>query len=371
MIDGDEVVTGGTHLRFTGGRFEGTGVHLEGLIELVRYQRILLEFAKDIWAESHEAPMPARIQKQFERRLADRKTGSFAATIVSDEPDLAPEVDVVAKETQRRFDDTLEQIARGIRPEAPMSRSCAKALSTFGGSFRGLEALTLHPDTSEARAYNAESRKWLQTVLREAMVPATGTLIGKVFGLETDSKTFKLRLPNGQTVPGNYRNQAQWKNIGSILNLPESRTLIRITCDYSSGGLTGDPLRIDDVQAVDVFSLEDDEWTETLAQLASLRPGWFDRHVGQRIGTPAIEMARDILYTLPVEAQVKPEAFPMVDGGVQLEWLDDSSHTELAISPELIVHAHHYDASSKQATTAIPVGVPAIQDFLREVGRAW
>jgi hypothetical protein len=370
MSDLDDGVPPEQKLLFSGGRFEGRGVHLEGLIELVRYQRLVVEFAKDVWFEIHGEPMPSRIQKQFSLRLADRQQGSFDATILSEEMRLAPEVEMVAEMTQGRINETFDQIVRGLRPVAKLSEHSERALLAFGGSFKRDEALIIHPDTPQAQPFNAERRTWLKTVLKEKTVPVEGALIGQVFKLDTAAKRFQLTLPNGSNVVGRYKTEAQWESIRPFLDQPKSRTLIRLVCTYTAGGLTLDPLRIDDVKDIEVFTFGGDAWTDNLTELASLRTGWFGQHLGQRIDISALELTRDILRTIPLPTWLMPQAFPTVDGGVQIEWLDETSHTELTITPDLGIHGHHYDASTKSTTSAEPVGVAATLEFLKGVGRA-
>jgi len=370
MSDPDDGAPPETQLLFSGGRFEGRGVHLEGLIELVRYQKLVVEFAKDVWFEMHGTKMPGRIQKQFELRLADRQQGSFDATIVSDEARLAPEVEKVAGMTQERIDETFDQIIRGLRPAANLSEESEKALLAFGRSFKADEALIIHPNTPQAKPFNTERRTWLKTVLKEKTVPVEGALLGQVFRLDSAAKRFQLTLPDGRNVAGRYKTEAQWESIRPFLDQPKSRTLIRLVCTYTAGGLTLDPLRIDDVEDIEIFTLDSDEWTDNLTELAALRTGWFGQHLGQRIDIAAIELTRDILRTIPLPTWLMPQAFPTVEGGVQIEWLDETSHTELIITPDLAIHAHHYDAITKSTVAAEPVGVAATFEFLKGVGRA-
>lgn len=370
MTDDDVVAFLRGRLKFVNGRFDGDGVHLEGLAELVRYQRLVLEIAKDVWREKHGASMPTRVQKMFELRMVEFTDGSYDATIVRERTQLAPDVELVAELTQERVDRLFDRMTRGLHPDVQMSAASVVAVKKFGLSFKGAEAFAVNPDTEKQRLYDRNTRDWLRTILKPETMTLTGTaLVGKVFALNTNDRTFRLELPDGLDVVGRYDTDFNWEEFRPVIDLPESRTLIRLVCSYTAR-LTGEPIKIDDVEAVEVFSHEDDQWTENLTELASLRSGWFAPEVGSRIEISAIEMARDILNGLPGDVVPRPQAFPTVEGGVQLEWLSNSSHTELTISPDIAVAVHHFDAATNESHADRPVGVPAVLAFLREVGRA-
>jgi hypothetical protein len=370
MPDEEERALERGRLKFVGGRFDGDGVHLEGLSELVHYQRLVLELAKDIWLEHNSTTMPTAIQRMFELRLTESRNGSFVATITREQSELSPDVEEIAELTDARVNRLFDRMTRGLYPDIPMSPSSVVAVRKFGITFKGSEALAIHPDSEDQRFYDQRTRTWLKSVLRPETMAITGTsLIGKVFALNTNDKSFKLELPDGTDVVGRYDTEFNWEDFRPVIDLPDSRTLIRLVCSYTAR-LTGEPLKIDDVEAVEVFSHEDDEWTDNLTELAALGHGWYGKDVGSRIEISAIEMARDILRSLPIGATPKPQAFPTVEGGVQLEWLSESAHTEITISPDIVLDAHHFDASSNVSRSAHPVGSGAAVEFLRGVGRA-
>jgi hypothetical protein len=362
----DEDVVLSTHLKFAGGRFEGEGVHLDGLGELVRYQRIVIEFAKDLWLEEQGEAMPSRIQRQFQLRMTEHVDHSYEATVVRNEQmELSPEVERVAELTQERIDKMFDRITRGLTPDIQMSQESVIAVKKFGISFRLSEGLIVHPDSDRERRYDARSRAWLRGVLKADTMEVDGPLIGRVFALDTNAKTFKFEMPDATDIAGSYLDGGKWEDFANLIDLPDSRTLIRLSCKYTAA-LSGVPVSIQNVADIEVFSHDDDAWTDTLIRLASLRPGWYSPHVGDRIEVAAIEMARDILRSLQ-EGETKPQAFPTIEGGVQIEWLNSAEHIEIEISPDILIEAHYFNARTKSSIDEKPVGVEGVRAFLRTV----
>jgi len=351
-------------LKFVGGRFEAGGVHLDGVAELARYQRIVRALASDIWTEEHGSSLPTRLERYFELRLSEIGDGSFLATIDAPvEPIQTEDVQEVIELTRERVDVLFDRITQGLRPTFGMSHETRVALGKFGSSFMNDEGFQAQTG-SGSRFYGTDQRAWVKLMLKAETRPVTGTLIGKVYALNVDAKSFLLELPNGEDVPGSYQNHARWEDIRSLLDLPDSRTLIRLACTYEASE-TGEPIRVKDVEVVDVFSSDANPYTDRFAELAALNPGWIES-AGERIEISAIEMARDILALLPDDSP-RPSLFPTPDGGVQIEWLSEAQHVELTISPEIALTAHAYDARTREAIDAHPLGAANAATFVAEV----
>jgi hypothetical protein len=307
--------------------------------------------------------MPTRITRFFELRLTEIENASFDATIeLGVEAIQTEDVTQTLSLTQERVDKAFKRITQGLAPDFALSPNTVVAFKKFGQSFQGSEGLEVH-DGDNRRVYGKTQHDLLRELLVETTVEVDGTLIGKVFALDTNNKTFKLELPNGSDVPGSFENQSRWEQIRDVLDLPDSNTLIRLVARYVARQ-SGEPVRVEDVEAVEVFSRDDDQWTEPLTALAALNPGWLEGE-GSRIEIPPIEMARDILRELSGDWMPLPALFPMPDGGVQLEWLTQSRHIELAISPDVEIHAHDYDAATRVSRDETAVGVAAAISFLR------
>jgi len=354
-------------LRFVNGRFEQEGVHLDGVAELAKYQRVVRAIAQDLWLERTGHSMPTRYLKYFELRLLKMTEGSFKATIAREDEELQTE-DVLAVQemTEERVDELFGSIVHGMRPSFNLSHESEIAIGKFGSSFEGDEGLIVSAAGSERR-YGREQHDLVRAILRDETISRNGTLIGKIFALNTNSKTFQFELPSGEDVSGSYQDEDRWEDIRQIIDLPASRTLIRLSCSYEEDGQKR-LLKITDVEEVEVFSHENDSWTETFTALASLQPGWLDSY-GDRIDFAAIEMSRDILRLLP-DGPFRPALFPTPAGGVQIEWLTETQHIQLAISTNLLIEAHAYDASNRQSLDAVPFDAEEAADFVMGALRA-
>lgn len=62
---------------------------------------------------------------------------------------------------------------------------------------------------------------------------------------------------------------------------------------------------------------------ERLVELSCLKDGWLDGE-GSSISIEALESSKDFIYSLVNENFVYPVAFPEYNGGIILEWFNDS-----------------------------------------------
>jgi len=308
---------------------------------LERYERLILEVAKDIWRRDNRGRR--RLPRRFSERLALRLTHVDPGSVVPilERPQEA--LDIEASDyfdlARDKVDREFEKIVTGAWDDVDLPPSAVQVLKRFGSTLHGRETFTFRAFSSDPIAYTQEVRSRYLAQKVEGAVHLEGFLIGAVHGLDAGARTFRLIAPGGQSISGNYTEPTHFDELRDALS-DDTSTFYRLECTYLKTA-TGVVQAVQDVTEIEIFLSESDPWATRLLEIASLTAGWLDGD-GVEIDLSAVELARDILEECSARSIRLPRVYPTPAGGVQLEWHDDDSQTELEITPDLEVIASHF-----------------------------
>lgn len=361
-------------LHFNGGRFETdvkyTGFPLELAGELEKYQELMLATAASIWRERNPGKnVPrARLRQLFRFRLQSTGHGSTLAELVVEETSslaLPGESDIVQL-TDEMLSALLSTTAQGdyrILDEADAEIS--KALKKFGSSFGVDEALVLDEAPGRPR-YTKSSQQNVTARLQEMNTTVRGLLIGQVYALAV-SNEFEIKPPHGRLIRGSADNANAWETLRELMYLDGAQApLLWLECDLLVHKGTGRVLGIEQVLNANRFSDGENPGGIRLASLLNDLPRYGLDEDFEMPAIEALEYARDLYDNVMEAGLVKPGVFIDPEGGIRLEWLKNRRHTVVAISNELDVLAHSFDATSDEEHQSFAQSVSQALTFARQ-----
>ncbi|MFC8037839.1 hypothetical protein ACFUOZ_00605 [Paenarthrobacter sp. NPDC057355] len=354
-------------LVFRGGRFELDGVHINGLAELLRYQKLFLEIGKDIWREvsGDNVPTPKFLEDLLQLRLMKLKDGSVDTEV---RPDYAPALeyeddDDVVKSTVDRIDEVFRQITSGIDIRHDFTEGSRNAFKDLGRGFRGDERVSMGRPGQDLITYTRELRRKAIKSLDAQISTRSGRLLGRLTRLNTDAGTFTFRLSAGRAINGKIPNGSIIPDLKAALDVPGSAVLNIITCTFKVRGSSG-PLSISAVSGVEVFECSEQHAVQ-LHRLAETPNGWLDGQ-GCEVPLPALERTRDLLVLLESIGMPSPGVFARPEGGVNVEWLSALSHVVIEIDGIGSMDAFAYDQSTDSTAELETNDVEAVVSFAKD-----
>lgn len=327
----DDVVA----LHFSGGRYDEPGFPLDGIEELGRYQRLVIEAAKMIWRKRNpiKKNLPVRFADQVRLRLTHVEEGSVAP-VLQPEPRLAlPHAPDLLDQAISLVDGAFEGIVSRHQLPDDVTDEFGTAAKAFGGSLLGNEAATFRSGKTQSFSYTAAIRKAFIDEMRNLGDLVDGTLIGTIRVLDNDRR-FTLEDIDGNEIPGRFTSDSTFEALREVHRLRDQAELVWLTCSYYLNADNDEVCGIADVREAGLFAPRANAWARPLAHLAYLRPGWLDGG-GVAIEVTAILAARQILDQVTEDADADPSLFGDEDGGVRLEWLTHESHTVLSIDNDV------------------------------------
>ncbi|WP_167139648.1 hypothetical protein [Diaminobutyricimonas sp. TR449] len=360
MATGDRNERDVAALKFDGGRFNAQGFPLDGIDELEKYQRLVLEAAKKIWWEQH--PTAKRLPRNFADRVRLRLTTVDRGSVIpvlEREPKLAVEQADLLEMSIEYVDLMFESMVSRLTFPDDIPDAMAKQAKLFGVRLAHDEKAIFRDGTASPISYTADRRKtFLRAIASETKV-MSGTLIGTVRMLDA-AQQFIFLDAQGRAIKGEFSKPAIFEELHEVHGLSEQADLVWIDCHYQLDERTGLPGRINEVSRAGLFAKSSNIWARQLAEFAALPEGWLDGE-GERIELTPLAAALEMLDLVTHLALHEPSIFPDLDGGVRLEWLTGASHTVLTVNDEPFFSGYHLN---------IETGEEQFSDEMRGKGAA-
>lgn len=351
-------------LKFTGGRFDGVGFPLDGTQELAKYQRLVLEVAKQIWTASNPGKaLPNDFADQVRLRLVDIQSGSQKTYFAHDESTIFPGIPTLRKLTEEAvyalFDEIVKSNYGSLEEATPGVVTAARAIAS---GFSGDEAIALRPERPDEVRFGLVEHRALLDGLRGLRYERTGTLVGILYNLEAANK-FSLVDGQGRTIAAKFSDTAVWAALHTLHNQQEIADLIWIDCDYVISELDGTVLRITEVREANLFGKSGNPWAVRLAEFGALPEGHADGE-GERTEVFALLAAIEALDAISDAGWPEPAIFPSLDGGVRMEWLSNHEHTVLTVDNNVHFYGFHLNDETDEEAIDEPVGVKSALAFV-------
>lgn len=318
-----------SRLRLTGGRYEGKGFPIDALPELVQYERLVLDVAKDLWLRQHKDRK--RVPKGFSSvvglRLTKVEEGSAIPILIR--PEMAgtlPDVDApsVLDAAQDVIDEAFHEIVTNNRLPDDFPNGLASHFLRLGRTLQGNEAIEFGvPNSGRAARYTQSVRTRFLTASQDKDFPLDGTLVGRITALDTNTLTLTITDLHGRNIPAAYTDDALTPDLMEVFNRRDSAPVVRLDCAQL---IAPDETvkSVEDIRSLEVFlSSEDVPGRDRLLELLQLGKGWLDGE-GDAPDLLALEQARDLLQSAVENGLPNPGIFPCLDGSVQLQWITPS-----------------------------------------------
>lgn len=354
--------------KLTGGRFELVGFPLDAMGELVNYQRLLLEVAKDLWRLKNptKKSVPAHFEEKFRLGLKMVQDGSARPIAVRPrELDLPNQPDILT-ESKEFINRAFERIVQDFELPAGISPETISAFRAMARELTDTETYHFREGTERVVKYDRRLRKRLLAKLDEPLPRIQGVLVGNIKSLDPYDQKFVLLTTAGDEVTGIYSDHARFGELHDAMDVPKDAAWVRLWCEYDiKRGKRKDRVQhIYDVGTFEMFDIQKGPLSNDFAELASLNAGWLEGD-GEVIDLAPIEFARDLLAQVAAQHLEVPAVFPTEDGGVQLEWLSPQRHMAITVEPDLKIEAFVLNVLAERSELESPVGILAVADFIR------
>lgn len=244
---------------------------------------------------------------------------------------------------------------------AGISDAAAVAFKKIGSSLDEHELFQFRASSDNPVKY---SKKLRQRLLGQGdnAESRDGLVVGQIRSLDSFDKKFVLHTSSGNDVEGSYSDALLFEDLHEAHKLPDSRALIRLVCTYIYDARAG-VQRIEDVESVTAFTIEAERVSERLTALAGLENGWGDGE-GQPVSLPTIEFVSKIWQALEAQAVETPAIFPTEEGGLQMEWVSNSAHLQVAVDPDVALEAYFLDTATGEEEFDEPDGISKLVEFV-------
>lgn len=360
-------------LRLTGGRFDGDGMPVEALVELVAYRELVVGVAKELFRQDH--PDRQRVPRGFADRLQLRlqriESGSAVPVLerVQDQQLLSLDDEFT------RSRDVIEEAVAAIEGGGPLPgvfpRDALILFNRFGQTLRPDEAIELRRGSaSSGPRFTPDIRRSLVLTQRRTYLQEVDD-VGWVTEMDADRMSCRVRLRFGPTV--------------SVSAPLDEITFAPVKEALEPNG-EGPPVRISGVGVFDadrglvrfdliheVAFLDDAEELSKLesrfSELASLREGWLDGE-GVPPEVVVLQGARRVLADLLDLDVPRPRVFATLEGGVQAEWSVEGHEVSVTFEPDGTLYAisvNRAAGTSDEPTLALDEPERIAQFVLRRV----
>lgn len=327
--------------KLTGGRFNKVGVNLDAFSELRAYRDVLRAIARDLYfAENPEAKrVPNGLDKALDFNFASYEQGSVIPEVIM--PVADGELDWIQTASREQVEDMFSRIIENQDWSSAVliSEHTKKVIAKFGATLEDDEAIVY----ANGHSYTSSMRNRLKESLDKTEQVTRQPLVGFITEIDADRSSFKLKLPTGKTVPGQFTSPGMLKLLVPFVNKVEEGTALRLISDYQQG--FGGVEKITDVHDIEVFITRDAPWSARMFELIFLRQGWVDGQ-GKAVIMDMAELAMKVLEGAHNLNYPLPHIFPTPEGGIQLEHHKGTKHLELTISPDDEHEGFYYDSAT-------------------------
>lgn len=356
-------------LRLTGGRFEGDGMPVETLSELVAYRELVVGVAKELFRREH--PDRHRVPRGFEDgfQLRLRRVDDGSAVPVLERVFEAQLVALDDEFTHAR--DLIEQAVEAIAAGAPLPglfpTNAIVFFNRLGQTLRPDEAIELRaPGATEGPRFTTEIRKMLVLEHRLAYQEEVDD-VGWISEVDGTRMTCMVRLQSGPPAPVSAPlDELTFIPVKDVLAPNGEGPPVRIS-GIGVFDASHRLLRLDSLH--DVSPLDDtEEWTRLdgrFGELAQLEVGWLD---GEGVPPDAaiLQRARAVLVGLLDLDVPRPRVFATLEGGVQAEWSGGGFEVSVTFEPDGTLYAIAVNSTSGESEEPDLAPEPApIAQFVR------
>lgn len=332
-------------IKLRGGRFDSGGFPLNALKELSRYQKIVLEVAKHLWREenSDRKNLPAGFERDHELRLMGLEDGCVVAVLDKVTPAgvLLPNPDDLVSDAGYLVADTVDSVARGVEIPSEFPLTIFPRLAKFGTRLADDETVVLKLENGTSVDLDTVVRQKFQEIIDQMAFVSQAQIVGQVTELDAEKHHSTFRTPNKSLIQGYFESVELLEDFLAALNELANAPVVRLACSLEDGKATGEA-KILDVSSLELLVPGDHPYRSRLVELLALGDGWLDGE-GDTIDVDVLEAAAQISTDiLGIKILGKPEIYPMLSGGIQLEWDHHNLMYGIEITP---------DRESKQAFT--------------------
>ncbi len=360
------------------------------LAELQRYQELVRAAAELEWEKEHPGEgLPSDFDESFSLVLKDIKPGSATSVLESRKSAYEPYFERGRSELEREI-AVIEQWLDDSNPQAVSPQPLDLPLLdqpeflALGSSISDAASFSISADRGRRIEITPTLRnrgiRPLAARRAEALTPAAqeiafektsefGEVAGHLVQLDAETRSFKL-VPlryGGHKISGRYKSDTLTPELREHLDSPEKRTIVRLkgTLRYHGTKLA----RLLQTSEVNALTLDSKPWSRRFIELATLEEGWSEDGEGKPIDFLALDAAREILEAVLESQRSLPGIFPMVDGGVQLEWSSPDFVTNIEISPGLSFYLFDLAVDSLSSTSVETDDLAKAKSFVRETSR--
>lgn len=378
-----------------GARFHDARLPIDALVELQRYQALVIESAKQAWMmDNPGGSLPDGFEDGLELTLTRVEEGSATSVLErpSTDENLVPyyEAGRGRVEAQLRSivenDFDLEQAFDDVISDLPLL--AVPSFQDLGSSLQPLDSLSVSKSpgesgtpfklTGQVRAARlvpiVEKYRQLELDITglpkdedelEERVEVGAQVAGRVTSVNANASTFRFTSLMHGFVMGEYSEAVTVKMLKEHLDSDAMAPIIRLTGDLK---YKGDKLiRIESVTDIDLFRIDGGPWSRRLIELASLPENWNEGLSGRTIQFSALEAARSLLQKVDELEKPEPGIFPLEDGGVQLEWSSEFGVATIDISADVEFALYKFDAVSDQFSDSETLNMDDAITFVEQV----
>lgn len=332
-------------LHLDGGRFDRPSLPVDVLDELVAYQAIVVEVARELWRRDNPARqrVPAHFDSRLGLRLARVETGSAIPVLEREETGELFDHFAAAR-------DLVSDAVAGAAHESLSESFPPSALGLFnnlGRRLHGSESLTIVTPSGDRSRYTSAVRRWLVKRGGERYTDQT-ILLGWVSDVNTEGQRFQVRLLSGRNLGGSYIPEQFSVLRDALADPPESGKQVRLDASVEFSP-DDEPLRL--LGDVDIVALGSLDWAQQrLDELRQLEDGWLDGE-GKKPSSAALDLASAVLGLLDDSELEQPRLFPSAEGGLTGEWQRGSKRVVADIAEDGALDVVAFDIS----TNGVPV----------------
>jgi len=360
-------------LRLTGGRFDGEGMPVEALVELVAYRELVVGVANELFREAHpdRQRVPRGFADSLQLRLQRVESGSAVPVLERVQDQQLPSLD----DEFTRSRDVIEEAVAAIEGGGPLPevfpRDALILFNRFGQTLRPDEGIELRRGSaSSGPRFTPDIRRSLVLTQRRTYLQEVDD-VGWVTEMDADRMSCRVRLRFGPTVPVSAPlDEITFAPVKEVLEPNGEGPPVRIS---GVGVFDADRglVRFDSIH--EVAFLDDAEELSKLesrfSELVSLREGWLDGE-GVPPDIVVLRRARRVLADLLDFDVPRPRVFATLEGGVQAEWSVEGHEVSVTFEPDGTLYAisvNRAAGTSDEPTLALDDPERIAQFVLRQV----
>ena len=407
MPDQDEEFA---RLTLDGPRFAGGNLPIDALVELQRYQRLVLAAAKNAWhSVNGDSDLPEDFESKFGLTIVQviegsstslmkrPETTSYAEYFNMGRDDLERELEAVSTEDAAdvALDDEswvaflsslgtdislaapVEALTEVDVPDTPSSDDLRRQASArllpllalddfrdFGASLESSDELRIPRGKLEPLVVTSAVRERNFVPIHERVVTELGSsdvddapvqrhtvegvIAGRLVMLNAERRNYTVNTLLHGVINGRYKKPELTADIRAVLNSSARAPVVRL-----SGSLRFIGSRLEKVleaKSVELLEIDGKPWSRRFVELASLPVGWAGEDSGESVSFTALDAARDLLTYAAKLNQPPAGISPIEDGGILLEWATPARVTSVEISPDASYIVFDLKVEGREAT---------------------